>query len=111
MAALYGLIGDIFGGFRQWTWLDDIAETLRGAGFDNVGPVRRPRAKASTLQPSMTNIMLAQAEAGEVLARHPTLGARAAEQKAQRERATEEAARLGTGLDMALVRCCARKPT
>lgn len=58
----------------------------------------------------MMNFLLAQGEMSEALATHPVLSGRAGELKAQRERAAEEARVLGTGLDVALVRCWGRKP-
>lgn len=104
----YSLIGDIFGGFGQWHWLENIEETFKDAGLEHVIR-RRPKAKVSTLQSNMMNILLAQIEAGEMIAKHPKLSARAAEQREQREKAANEARELGTGMDLALVRCCGRK--
>lgn len=99
----------MFGGYEQWKWLNNVEQTFKDAGLEDV-VVRRPKAKASTLQPNMMNLMLAQVEVGEMIAKHPVLGARSAEQKEQRERTTTEAKQLQVGLDFALVRCCGRKP-
>jgi hypothetical protein len=109
MLKLYALISDIFGGYAQWRWLDHVESTLQAAGLEDI-VVRRPKAKPSTLQPNMMNIMLAQLEAGEMMAKHPVLGARAEEQKEQRDKAAKEAGELGVGMDLALVRACGRKP-
>ena len=109
MTKLYALIGDIFGGFGQWMWVQNIEQTFTDAGLEAV-VCRRPQAKPSTLQPNMMNIMLAQLETAELLAKHPVLGARAEEQREQRNRAAKEARELGVGMDLALVRCCGRKP-
>lgn len=106
---LYKLVGDIFGGYNQWTWLNDVEQTFQNAGLDQV-IAHRPRAKPSTLQSNMMNILLAQVEAGEMLVKHPKLNVRAAEQKEQRNRAAKEAKELNVGMDLALVRCCGRKP-
>lgn len=105
---LYDLIGDIFGGFKQWIWLEAVEHTFANAGLQDI-VVRKPKAKVSTLQPNLMNILLAQVEAGEMLARHPVLKARVPEQKAQRERAAREARELGTGMDLAVVRCVGRR--
>lgn len=110
MLKLYDLIGDIFGGFKQWTWLEDVEHTFADAGLRDI-VVRKPKAKTSTLQPNLMNILLAQLEAGEMLARHPVLKTRVPEQKAQRDRAAREARGLGTGMDLAIVRCVGRKPS
>ena len=105
---LYELAGQIFGGYHQWQWLEDMDGTFRGAGLQDVNS-RRVKAKPSTRQPNMMNWMLSMLEAGYALSNHPTMNQHAEALLEQRNKAVKEARELGVGMDLCVTRCVGRK--